>query len=115
MGHLKRFWNNLLVSRSVLDQLIEECEVFALTYYSKKIQKQWRMVRIRRHFEVVVNRSRYLSSLTQKAKLWKAEAGFSISIAGRCASRIFQSLHEVELLCFGTASSECKCKTFALP
>jgi hypothetical protein len=115
MGHLKRYWNNLLVSRSVLDQLIDECEHFALTYYSKKIQKQWRMVRIRRHFEVVVNRSRYLSSLTQKAKLWKDQAGHSVSVIGRCASHICRSMDEVELLYFGSASSECKCKIFALP
>jgi hypothetical protein len=83
-GHLRRFWNNLMVSGTVLNQLIKDCEYISLTYYCKKIQKQWRTVRIRRFFEACVSRSRYMSTLTQKAKLWKAETGFSHSITGRC-------------------------------
>jgi hypothetical protein len=82
-GHMKRLWNNLLVSGKVLNQLVNDCERFVLVHYCKKIQKQWRTVRIRRHFGAVLSRSKYMSSLTQKGKLWKAQHGFDLSITGR--------------------------------
>jgi hypothetical protein len=83
-GHLNRFWNRLLVSGTVLDELLKDCERFVLEYYCIKIQKQWRKLRIRRHFEAVLIRSKYLTSLTHKAKLWKTQNGCSLSIDGRC-------------------------------
>ena len=109
-GHLKRFWNNLFVSRNVLEQLIKDCEYFALTHHAKKIQKQWRVMRIRRYFEVVLNRSRYLASLTEKAKLWKTETDFPLSISGRCVP---SSCFGLELLVLLFVFSEHKCWDFA--
>jgi hypothetical protein len=85
-GPLKRFWNNLMVSGTVLDKMVHDCENFVLVHYCKKIQKQWRSVRIRRHFEAVLSKSKYLSSLTQKGKVWKEQNGISLSISGRCVT-----------------------------
>jgi hypothetical protein len=113
--NLKRFWNFLLVSGTVLNQLINNCEFFVLTYYSKKIQKQWRTVRTRRYFAAILSRSKYLSSLTQKAKFWKEETGFKLSTFGRCDGHV--AFHPIAINCkcffLTPLMAECKCSTFA--
>jgi hypothetical protein len=96
-GHLKRLWNNLLVSGNVLNQLVNDCERFVLVYHCKKIQKQWRTVRIRRHFEAVLSKSKYMSGLTQKGKLWKAQNGFDLSITGRRVSHVLAIVFNLNL------------------